>query len=201
MLKNRYKRAETIFFKSRSSFRSWLKENYDQSQGIWVIFYKKHVKKECVSYKEALKEALCFGWIDSTLKRIDDDQYVRIFTPRKNTKQWSDVNKRIVVTLIKEGRMTEAGLMKIDEYLKTGKVNWKNEDINTPNTTELAIPDFIIEAFANNEPALTNFNKLAPSFKKQYVGWIISAKKKATIQKRLKEAIDLLEQNQKLGMK
>ncbi|MDX1830450.1 MAG: hypothetical protein R3342_13000 [Lutibacter sp.] len=82
---------------------------------------------ECIKYSEALEEALCFGWIDSIIKKVDSYQYLRKFTPRKNSSKWSDVNKKIVLSLIEKGKMTELGLKKIDIYLKTGKVYWKHK--------------------------------------------------------------------------
>ena len=89
-----------------------------------MIYYKKHTSTRCIEYKEALEEALCFGWIDSIVKRIDDERYVRKFTPRTNIYNWSDVNKKLVLSLIEKGLMTEAGLRKIGVWLKTGRINW-----------------------------------------------------------------------------
>lgn len=195
------KELEQIYFKSSESLRSWFEKNFDKSSGIWIMFYKKHVNKECVSYGEALDEALCFGWIDSIIKRIDKDKYVRKFTPRKNLSNWSEVNKNKVLALIKEGKMNEAGLNKIDIYLKTGKVDWKNEDSRGAEIKELEVPGFIKKEFAKHEPALTNFNKLARTFKKHYVSWITDAKRDKTLISRLKESIELLKENKKLGLK
>ena len=195
------KTYEEIHFKNRSDFREWLKINHDKSDGIWMIYFKKHTKKENITYSDALDEALCFGWIDSTKKGIDEEKYIWKFTPRTNVKNWSDVNKLRVNNLIKEGLMTEAGLKKIDLYLKTGKVDWKVEPKVKREKPPLVVPDFIPEYFSKHEPALTNFNNLAPSHKKNYVLWISDAKREETRTKRLKEAVQLLKQNKKLGMK
>ncbi|HPD95877.1 MAG TPA: YdeI/OmpD-associated family protein [Tenuifilaceae bacterium] len=190
---------EHKYFDSRESFRNWLEENHDSSVGIWMIFYKKCVGIECVKYEDALEEALCFGWIDSIIKSVDNNQYLRKFTPRTNISKWSDLNKRIVLSLIEKGKMTEAGLRKIDVYLKTGKVDWKNINISKEKGTD--IPNYILKEFAENEPALKNFNNLAPTYKRHYILWITSAKREETIRKRLKEAVDLLKENKKLGLK
>ena len=195
------KELEYINFKTREEFRIWLQNHHDDSPGIWMVFKKKHLKAECIHYSEALEEALCFGWIDSIIKKVDEEKYVRKFTPRTNTKNWSDINKRSVNELINQGKMTEAGLKKIDSYLKTGKIEWitskpGKKDLNGPD-----IPDFIIEELGKNEPALINFNSLAPSSRKVYVLWITNGKKKETVQKRLKESIGLLKENKKLGLK
>lgn len=115
-----------IYFNSRESFRSWLEKNHNESIGIWMIFYRKQKNIESIKYTEALEEALCFGWIDSIIKKVDDDKYVRKFTPRTSISKWSDLNKKIVLSLIEKGKMTEAGLEKIDIYLKTGKVDWES---------------------------------------------------------------------------
>jgi len=195
------KNLKHIYFKNRKSLRNWLTKNFDKSSGIWIIFYKKHVDKKCIKYREALEEALCFGWVDSIIKRIDDDQYVRKFTPRTNISNWSDVNKKIVMTLIKNGKMTEIGLNKIDIYLKTGKVDWELIEPKVNVIKKLELPEFFKEEFAKNEPALTNFNNLTQTNKRYYILWITSAKREATIQKRLKESIELLKQNKKLGLK
>jgi len=193
---------EHIHFDRRKSFRNWLEENYDRSPGIWMIFYKKHTNTDCITYNEALEEALCFGWIDSIIKKVDDNQYLRKFTPRTNVSKWSDVNKRLALSLIQEGKMTEAGLKKIDIYLKTGKVDW---DVNSPMKADekeaFLIPDFILKEFAENQPALTNFNNLAPTYQRHFILWITDAKREETILSRLRESIELLKENRKLGMK
>lgn len=195
------KDLENIYFANEPSFRDWLKINHDKSQGIWLVFYKKHTGTECIGYQEALDVALCYGWIDSIIKKLDETKYVRKFTPRINTSKWSETNKKRVHVLIKNGKMTEAGLLKIDSYLKTGKVSWTTAGTLKKEKNKLIIPEFIINEFAGNEPALSNFNNLAPSFQRLYVLWITTAKRDVTIRARLKEAIELLKENKKLGLK
>lgn len=196
------KELEHIYFNNRESFRSWLEKNHNESLGIWVIFYRKQKKIESIKYSEALEEALCFGWIDSIIKKVDDDQYVRKFTPRTNISKWSDLNKKIVLSLIEKGKMTEAGLKKIDIYLKTGKVDWETiGSKKDKEEKEFYVPDFILKAFAENEPALTNFNNLARTYKRHYILWITNARKEKTILDRLKESIELLKGNRKLELK
>jgi uncharacterized protein YdeI (YjbR/CyaY-like superfamily) len=193
---------ERLYFESRETFRNWLEINHNENPGIWMIYYKKHTGKKCIEYSEALEEALCFGWIDSTLKRIDDDRYIRKFTPRTNTSNWSEVNRKLVLSLISNGRMTEAGLRKIDVWLKTGRLDWKTDSKKADiRPEEINVPDYFLKALSENEPALTNFNSLARSYKRQYVLWITSAKREETILKRMKESLELLKQNQILGLK
>jgi len=196
------KELEHIFFENRESFRKWLELNHNENPGIWMIYFKKHTNKSCIEYSEALEEALCFGWIDSTLKRIDNERYIRKFTPRTNTSNWSEVNRKLVLSLISNGRMTEAGLKKIDVWLKTGKFEWKPDSkITDVGRKEFHVPGYFLKALSENEPALTNFNSLARSYKRQYVLWITSAKREETILKRIKESVELLKQNQLLGLK
>jgi uncharacterized protein YdeI (YjbR/CyaY-like superfamily) len=195
------KELENIFFGNKDEFRKWLNKNHDKSPGIWVIFYKKHLNFDCIKYNELLEEVLCFGWIDSLIKKIDDDKYARKITPRTDTRKWSELNKKKVIELIKEGKMTEAGLNKIDHYLKTGKVDWPINKSEIRESKEINIPEFIIEELARNEPALMNFNKLATTYKRHYILWITNARKEETIRSRLKESIGLLKENKKLGLK
>jgi uncharacterized protein YdeI (YjbR/CyaY-like superfamily) len=195
------KELEYIYFKNREELRNWLQKFHDTCSGIWVIFYKKHLKIECIKYQEVLEEALCFGWIDSIIKKIDEDKYVRKITPRVDTKNWSELNKKIVNELIKKGRMTQAGLRKIDCYLETGTVDWKSKKPERKRIHNSDIPDFIFEELARNEPALINFNNLAPTYKRHFIVWITYAKKAETVRARLKESIRLLKDNKKLGLK
>ena len=195
------KELEQIYFNNKESFHCWLQKNHDKSLGVWIIFFKKHANVECIKYNESLEEALCFGWIDSIIKKIDNDQYARKFTPRTNTSKWSELNKKIVTALIKTGKMTEEGLKKIDIYLKTGRVDWENKEFKEKETKEIDIPDFIMEEFAKNEPALTNFNNLAQTYKRHYIRWITNAKREDTIHNRLKESVEFLKENKKLGLK
>ena len=192
---------ENLYFRNKEEFRNWLEENHDTNPGIWVIFYKKHINIDCIKYNELLEEVLCFGWIDSLIKKIDDDKYARKITPRTNTQKWSELNKKKVIELIKEGKMTQVGLHKIDNYLKTGKVDWPVNKSGKKELKENDIPDFIIEELAKNEPALINFNKLATTYKRHYILWITNARKEETILSRLKESIGLLKENKKLGLK
>lgn len=215
----------TIHFKTRTGFRDWLMQHHDKSAGIWMVYYKKHTKKKNIPYGEALEEALCFGWIDSLVKRRDEDTYVRKFTPRVNTLNWSEKNRWKALKLIREGKMTEAGLNKLWDP-SAGETELRNKDIsNEPGTgvgtgshlpdtgpgeknrknrirpNEMVFPDYILEAFRQHEPALTHFKSLAPSHQRNYLQWITSAKREETIRKRLDESIQLLKRNQKLGLK
>lgn len=95
-----------------SEWRDWLAAHHDREAAIWLVFFKKHTGKPCVSYQDAVDEALCFGWIDSIVRRLDDERYAQKFTPRKPKSNWSEINRRIFARLVREGRMTAAGLAK-----------------------------------------------------------------------------------------
>ena len=194
------KEFDTIHFRDRKELRNWLKENHDKSAGIWMLYYKKHLKIACIEYNDALKEALSFGWIDSIIKKIDEEKYARKFTPRTDTKKWSDLNKRIVAELMQKGEMTQFGLSKIDPSILDEIDNLESK-VEKKEKKEFEIPAFIIDEFAKNPPALTNFNNLAITYKKHFVFWIADAKSEETIHKRIRESIELLKENKSLGLK
>lgn len=189
-------KSKTLYVTNRDDWRQWLEQNHDAAKEVWLIYYKKHTGKPRVPYDEAVEEALCYGWIDSIIKRIDDETFCQKFTPRKGTSQWSESNKKRVEKLIREGKMTEIGLAKIEAAKRTGK--WEKP---VTSRQEFEMPPELVEALATNKEAGENFDKLAPSHQRQYVGWVASAKKEETRKKRVKEAIELLEQNRKLGMR
>jgi uncharacterized protein YdeI (YjbR/CyaY-like superfamily) len=186
-----------IIFDSATSFRIWLSENHDKSTGVSLVFYKAHTGKRTFSYPQALDEALCFGWIDSTVRSIDDEKYCQNFTPRNNIKNWSEVNKLKVLKLIEDGKMTPAGLNKIDVYIKTGKLDWKHENIRKGPEPVPEMPDFFHKSLIQNPVALDNFQKLAASHKRTYLNWILTAKREETQLKRVTKAVEMLLRNEK----
>jgi uncharacterized protein YdeI (YjbR/CyaY-like superfamily) len=185
-----------LYVSNRKDWRKWLEENHNTEKEIWLVYYKKHTGKDRVPYEDAVEEALCFGWIDSIIRRLDDERFAQKFTPRKNTSQWSESNKKRIVKLEKLGVMTAEGLNKVKIAKETGR--W-DETINY-STSDKILPDFKV-ALKKNPLAGKNFDNLAPSYKKHYIGWISAAKKDETRISRIKEAIDLLVKNKKLGMK
>ncbi len=157
--------AEELYFTSRKEWRDWLKKNYDIKNEVWLIYYKKHTDKPRISYDDAVEEALCFGWIDSIVRRVDDERYAQKFTPRKSGSVWSEANKRRVEKLMREGRMTEAGLVMVREAKERGE--WFKRRIRK----ESVVPPFMEEALAANKKALENFSKLAPSYQEE-IHWV-----------------------------
>ena len=184
-----------LYVTTRNEWRAWLAAHHETEREIWLIYYKKHSGKPRIPYDDAVEEALCFGWIDSIVKRIDDERFAQKFTPRTNTKRWSPSNLERMQRLVSNGLMTDAGLAKFDP-------SEENQPSPTaPREGNTEVPTFIETAIRANARAWKNFGNLAPSYRRQYVGWIASAKREQTRAKRLREAIELLERNQKLGMK
>ncbi len=186
-----------LYFKTNSEWRKWLSKNHSKVKEVWLIFYKKEAKKLSINYGTAVEDALCFGWIDSLIKKIDDKRYVRKFTPRNIKSVWSDSNKKRVSKVIKEGRMTEYGLEKINIAKKNG--SW-NKKIKTPKIS-YEVPNDFIALLDKNKRAKINFERLTLSHKKRYYLWINIAKKKETRELRIKESIELLSKNKELGLK
>jgi uncharacterized protein YdeI (YjbR/CyaY-like superfamily) len=177
-------------------WRDWLSKNHSTKVGIWLIFYKKETSKPTIAYEAAVEEALCFGWIDSIIKKIDGEKYARKFTPRSDNSYWSTLNKKRAGKMIKEGRMTKIGLAKIETAKKTGL--WDKD--HRPQIS-FDIPPEFDKALARNKKAKENFDKLAPTYRKHYIAWISIAKRPETKKRRISESISLLEQGKKLGLK
>ena len=185
-----------VYVKTRKEWRDWLNQHHDKSNGIWLVFYKKHTRKATLEYDEAVEEALCFGWIDSIIKKIDDEKYVRKLTSSKADSQWSELNKKRITKLNKQGLLTKAGIVKVQEAKASGL--WDKPD--SPQTP-LNAPRELESALAKNKKAKNFFDQLAPSYQKRFIGWISAAKRQETRERRLREAITLLEKGEKLGMK
>jgi uncharacterized protein YdeI (YjbR/CyaY-like superfamily) len=188
----------TIYLPTREQWRKWLEKHHDNESDVWLIYYKRHTGKPSISHDDAVEEALCFGWIDSLVKRIDTDRYMRKFTPRTKNSTWSLANVTRVERMIKQGKMTPKGL-ELYHYARKHDMLPVSSPKQKPELP--VIPSWFEEALAHNPDARKHFDKLAPSHKRQYLGWISDAKKAETRLRRLGEAIDLLARGQKLGMK
>lgn len=182
---------ERLEAKSRGEWRAWLEKHHDSVSHIWLVFHKKHTGAASLSYDDAVEEALCFGWIDSVIRRLDDARYMRKFTPRKADSNWSTINRKRYADLKKRGLLAEPG--------KKRPPTGKSGDEPRPSVSEL--PPDIEKALKGNKQAWKTFTQLAPSYQRQYIGWIDSAKKEETRQRRLREAIGMLRVGKKLGLK
>jgi uncharacterized protein YdeI (YjbR/CyaY-like superfamily) len=196
MAKYQNRKKSQIYAADRSEWRSWLKKNHAGVKEIWLIYYKKHTRKPSVGYADSVEEAICFGWIDGLKKRIDEQRYTHRFTPRRPSSKWSARNIETAQRMIKEGKMTQAGLAAFKKGIPyDGEIQTERDAKAIPLTPQIE------QALRTNKKAWENFLNLSPSCKKQYIGWIRSAKKQETINRRIKEAIKLLAENKKLGLK
>ena len=188
---------KTITLSNRQEWRQWLAKYHNQEKaGIWLVYFKKATGKPSIPYEASVEEALCYGWIDSIIRKLDEQSYCRKFTPRKPTSKWSALNKRRVARLIKQGRMTEHGMKLIEAAKASGMWN-----IDPTPKLDVSLPEEFKQALQQNKRAKEFFDKLAPSYRKHYLWWIGSAKRAETKAKRIHEAIGLLEAGKKLGMK
>jgi len=187
--------SKLLYVTSRDEWRAWLAKHYESETEIWLLYYKKHSGRPRIPYDHAVEEALCFGWIDSLVKSIDHDRYAQKFTPRRNRATWSALNKQRARKLIEEGRMTEAGLAKVDLAAPEQRPRPKRL------RGEPEIPPFVKRALRASPNAWAYFQSLAPSHRRTYIGWISNAKREETRERRLREAVARLERNEKLGLK
>ena len=182
---------ERYYAKDRKEWRKWLEKNHDTSQGVWLIYHKKCSNEPCVSYDEAVEEAISFGWIDSKVNKLDDERYMQVFTPRKPKSIWSKLNKQRVQKVIDQGLMTPAGLEKIEVAKDDGSWNFLDDIDN------LIIPEDLKKSLNENPPAKANFESFSDSVKRQILFWIKSAKRTETRIKRIEKAVILAAENKK----
>ena len=180
----------TLEVRDGLQWRAWLARNHSSSRGVWLVFHKRHTGIESLTYEEALHEALCFGWIDSLIKRLDDDRFVRKFTPRKPTSKWSDINRRHWAELKKSGRLAPAGLAASPT---------ENTYAARPRVPEL--PAYIAQALKARPKAWNAFRALPPSHRRQFVVWIHIAKRPETREDRIRKSIAILAAGKTLGLK
>ena len=161
---------------------------------IWLVYYKKHSGKARISYNDAVEEALCFGWIDSIVKKIDEVRFAQRFTPRKGGSKWSETNKARVRRLVKQGRMTSFGLEKANRAVRAGES--KNKYLE-----HSVIPSDILKALKRDKKTWENFRKFPASYKRIRVGWIEVARKRPGIfAQRLRYFLKMAAKNKKFGM-
>lgn len=174
--------------RSRAEWRAWLERHHATEREVWLVYAKKHSGKPTVRYAEAVEEALCFGWIDTTVHRLDANYYAQRFTPRTDLRNWSQLNLDRFDRMATQGLMTDAGRAK------------RPLDVTPPSPRLQAqdpVPAFIRRALTAHPAARRTFLALAPTYRRDYVRWIVEAKKVETRERRLAEAIRRLESNQK----
>ena len=171
----------------RAAWRNWLDRNHSTSTGVWLVFRKGAARQ--LTYDASVEEALCFGWIDSTLNPIDASRYMQLFTPRKAKSGWSRINKARVLKVIAEGLMMPAGRQKIAAAKRDG--SWKALDA----VESLKVPADFRAALDANPDARANYDALTASGKKRYLHWINNVKRPETRARRVQEALAKLARN------
>jgi uncharacterized protein YdeI (YjbR/CyaY-like superfamily) len=181
---------EIIEIATRKAWRAWLKAHHASSPGVWLVFYKDHTGKPSMPYEDSVREALCFGWIDSLIKRLDDERYARKFTPRKPSSRWSTINRQ------RWNELEAAGLLAL-----AGRDAAPTANTYAPKPEIPELPAYIAQALKARPKAWRFFQSLAPSYRRHFVAWIHIAKRPETREARIRESIALLESGKKLGLK
>jgi len=185
--------SEKIFYaKNRKEWRNWLSKNHKKEKKIALLKYKKHTGKPSLSHKESMEEAICFGWIDTTIKKLDDERYIRRFTRRTDKSRWSNNTLSYAKSLIKEGKMGPEGLKRYKEGLKKPVIDHglgKNPDVPKELLKELNKK--------NNIELKEKFEKLPPSSRRSFIIWVIRAKQSSTKEKRVLRIIENLKKGKK----
>lgn len=183
------KTKEELYFKNATEWRNWLHENHDKSSGVDLIFYRVNSSFESMRWEEAVQVAICYGWIDSTVRKIDEERRKQAFGPRKEKSVWSKVNKNYIEKLIQDNLMHESGLAKIEIAKKNG--SWTSLDA----VENHEIPEDLQLAFNKNKIAFTNYQNFSPTYRKSYLYWLNHAKREETRNSRILEIIRFCEQN------
>lgn len=178
-----------LYFERDIDWYDWLLHNHNKSEGVYLIFYKLELNIPTMRWEEAVKVALCFGWIDSTVKSLGNGKRRQHFGPRNQKGTWSAVNKKHVEELIASGMMQEEGYKLIELAKKTG--TWTAMD----DVENGVIPDDLKAAFTKNPMAFKNYQNFSRGYRKSYLSWLHSAKREATRQKRIEEIIKLCKAN------
>ena len=179
------KLGKTLLVTNRKAWRAWLKKNHGRKSEIWLIYYKKHSGRPRISYNHAVEEALCYGWIDSTVKRLDADRMAQRFSPRRPKSFLSETNKERVRRLIKARKMTRFGLTKIRAQLNEKFVPARD----------------IIAELKKDAPTWRNFSSFPESYQRIRVGWIDGSRHRPDVfRQRLRYFLKMTAQNKQFGM-
>lgn len=175
---------------SRRQWHAWLAKHHASSPGLWLVFFKAHTGITSIPYEDMVREALCFGWIDSLVKRLDAERFAIKVTPRKPTSKWSALNRKRWRELKAAGLLTAAGLAAAP-----------TANTYAPRPVIPRLPAYIAKALKSNPTAWAFFRKLAPTRQRDFVVWIHIAKRPETRARRIRESIALLAAGKKLGLK
>jgi uncharacterized protein YdeI (YjbR/CyaY-like superfamily) len=185
---------KTLLVRTPEQWRDWLSRHHASESEVWLIFHKRHTGVASIECKDARDEALCFGWVDSLVKRLDDRRYAQKFTPRRADSRWSAVNRKRYAELKAAGRLKPPGIRRPPTDRGYG-----------PRPPRLPLPSrlpaYIAAALKSHPTASRHFESLPPSQRRRYIAWIESAKREETKHRRLREAIRLLAGGKVLGLK
>ena len=181
---------EFLDVRTRAKWHAWLAKHHTSSRGVWVVVHKAHTGVKSMPYEDFVRAALCFGWIDSLVKRLDDDRFAIKVTPRKATSKWSDINRRRWMELKSAGLLKPAGL---------AAAPTANTYAAKPKIPEL--PGYIAKAIKSNPEAWSFFQTLPRRERRNFVVWIHIAKRPETRERRIGESVALLAAGKKLGLK
>ena len=187
--------TEPQFMQTRGQWRKWLEANYEKEKEVWLVHYKKHTGVPCIQLEEAVEEALCFGWIDSKLKSVNEDHYIHKYSPRNEKSVWSKMNKDRAQRRIKEGKMTATGMRLIAIAKKNGR--WSAA---YTSKKKQRLPHDLKEALLKNGDAWANFQGFANTYQNMYIGWVEAAKRAETRKKRIEDVVKRSQQNVKPGV-
>lgn len=183
--------VKQIYFPTRAAWRNWLKKNHLSESKIAVIAYKKHTGKHSPNQRELMEEAICFGWIDTTIKRLDSEKYLRCFVRRSNHSKWSKNTLRYAEELIKKGKMSAEGIKRYREGVAR-----KPHDEGIPENPR--VPKYLRVEIEKESKAKKNFMKISQSYKRTLLRWLLRAKLEETKKRRTKIIVQSLKKNEKL---
>lgn len=176
--------SKTLYVTNRKDWRAWLKKNYKSAKEIWLVYYKKKTGKPRIAYNDAVEEALCFGWIDSLVKTLDEERTAQRFSPRKPRTGYSQANKERLKKLIRQGKVLKE----------------VRETLGNLSTEKFVIPEDILEAIKANRTAWRNFQKFSAAYKRIRIAFIDGARNRPEeFKKRLRYFISMTEKNKQFG--
>ena len=184
-------KLKTLDVRSRARWRAWLEANHGSVSEIWLVFHKPHTGTKSIDYEDSVEEAICFGWVDSLIRRLDDDRYARKFTPRKSDSFWSNLNRKRYAKVEALGKLAPAGRERApteaNRYPKRAK-------------RSSTVPPYIERAFKAEPRAWATFERLTPRERAMYIGWIENAKGAETKARRIEKSVRQLAAGKKLGL-
>jgi len=186
MMKHNLDQDMMFYVTDRREWRAWLRNHYRSGKEIWLVFYKKHSGKPRIPYNDAVEEALCFGWIDSTVRSIDEDRYAQRFSPRRPRSQYSQANRERLRKLARQRKVMKDVLATLGDIIE--------EDDN------FEVPPDILREIKKNSEAWTNFKSFSPAYIRIRIGYIDAARKRPQeFEKRLRHFVKMTEKNKQFG--